>query len=562
MKTGNILKPLILIMLFLFGSNLNAQSYQDLMTANQAENNKDWNLAVQAYKRITTTNPYNGKYWYQLGWVNYNLKEYAKSTDAYKMAVKTGYLKGPALYNIACNYALSNDTKEAITWLKKASSIKHAYNEESLLTDNDLDNLRNTDAFKKMLPPQLPKNIDRIKGWEWDIKYFDNQMKLSHYNLFHDLSEKEWNDGIKKIKSKLSKIDDNHIIINLMKLASKVKDGHTIVIPAFQGKLAFHQLPIIIKSFKEGDFIVSTSPEMNTYLGGKIVRINQTPVNEIKKRIQTILPSDKGNHELLRSFGNLYMVLPEILYGLDIIDNSEKVSVYIEKDGKEQEISFQGNYLDFNLGTALSAAIDASQANVMDTNNLPLYLKNANEIFWYEFNPITKILYCQINQIRRKNEKDLGSLGKELRNYIDSNDVQALVLDLRLNRGGDGSLNQAFIHEIIKCEKINQKGKLFTIIGSATFSAAMNLTADLEKHTQTIFVGMPTGSSPNHFGDDNMHKLTYSGILFGAANAYWQSKNSYDFRKWIAPDLIAEPTFEAYRQNRDVAMETIEMLFW
>jgi hypothetical protein len=30
-----------------------------------------------------------------------------------------------------------------------------------------------------------------------------------------------------------------------------------------------------------------------------------------------------------------------------------------------------------------------------------------------------------------------------------------------------------------------------------------------------------------------------------------------DYRPWIAPDLYAPPTFEAYSQNRDPAMEAI-----
>jgi hypothetical protein len=196
--------------------------------------------------------------------------------------------------------------------------------------------------------------------------------------------------------------------------------------------------------------------------------------------------------------------------------------------------------------------------NVIDTKNLPLYLKNTSEVFWYEYNPKTKLIYCQINQIQKNKGKSLGELGKELRSLIDKKDVKALVLDLRFNTGGNGFLNQDFVNEIIKCEKINTKGKLFTIIGPTTFSAAMLLSSELWLRTQTLFVGTPTGSSPNHIGDDNPQVLPYSGLVFSAANAYWQAKTSYDFRKWIAPDIIAEPTFELWKLKRDPALEAIE----
>lgn len=58
--------------------------------------------------------------------------------------------------------------------------------------------------------------------------------------------------------------------------------------------------------------------------------------------------------------------------------------------------------------------------------------------------------------------------------------------------------------------KINQRGKLFVIVGRQTFSAAMNGAAEIERHTNAIFVGEPTGSSPNFVGETIGVNLTYS----------------------------------------------------
>jgi len=38
---------------------------------------------------------------------------------------------------------------------------------------------------------------------------------------------------------------------------------------------------------------------------------------------------------------------------------------------------------------------------------------------------------------------------------------------------------------------------------------------------------------------------------------YWESSWPDDHRPWIAPLLYAPPAFEAYRSNRDPAMEAI-----
>src|SRR6267143_154269 len=52
-----------------------------------------------------------------------------------------------------------------------------------------------------------------------------------------------------------------------------------------------------------------------------------------------------------------------------------------------------------------------------------------------------------------------------------------------------------------KLRSSTAKGHLFVITGRLTFSAAMNLASRLEHETHATFVGEPTGSRPNHYGE-------------------------------------------------------------
>jgi len=110
---------------------------------------------------------------------------------------------------------------------------------------------------------------------------------------------------------------------------------------------------------------------------------------------------------------------------------------------------------------------------------------------------------------------------------------------------------------LISNPKVNQNGKLFIIIGRRVFSAAQNAAAYFERFTNAIFVGEPTGSSPNFTGDEVFFTLPYSKMMANVSDVYWQSSTAYDFRTWIAPQIYIEPTFAAYRANRDPLMETI-----
>jgi hypothetical protein len=111
------------------------------------------------------------------------------------------------------------------------------------------------------------------------------------------------------------------------------------------------------------------------------------------------------------------------------------------------------------------------------------------------------------------------------------------------------------IHALVRADKINSAGKLFVIVGRQTLSAAMDLSIQLERHTKAIFVGEPTGSSLNAIGEMNLLTLPYGNMSGGIAGM--GGGNSADKRTWIAPQVYAPPSFEAYRAKRDPAMEAI-----
>ena len=139
----------------------------------------------------------------------------------------------------------------------------------------------------------------------------------------------------------------------------------------------------------------------------------------------------------------------------------------------------------------------------------------------------------------------------------DDNKARALILDVRLNNGGNAHLGRALVKKLLKSD-YNERGKLFIIIGRNTFSATMPPIAALDKWSEAIFVGEPTGTRPNFIAEGNMFQLPYSGMYASVSNNYWQGGfNSNDSRKWIAPELGAEPNLNDYINNIDPAIEAI-----
>ena len=169
----------------------------------------------------------------------------------------------------------------------------------------------------------------------------------------------------------------------------------------------------------------------------------------------------------------------------------------------------------------------------------------------------SQTVYFQFNRVRDDPEESLAAFTARVFRFIDEHPVEKLVLDLRWNNGGNTFLELPLLHSLIGCAKINQRGKLFVITGRRTFSAAQNGASLIERHTEALFAGEPTGASPNFVGESIPFVLPYSKLTGTISDLYWQSAWAMDYRTWIAPDLYTPPTFAAYAANRDPALEAI-----
>jgi hypothetical protein len=197
------------------------------------------------------------------------------------------------------------------------------------------------------------------------------------------------------------------------------------------------------------------------------------------------------------------------------------------------------------------------QANHNATTPAPISFKKNDDFFWFEYMPDRKLVYFQFNAVLDKPEETLDKFCGRLFRFINDNPVEHLIIDMRNNGGGNNGLNRSLVHGLIRSDKVNRPGHLFVLVGRQTFSAAMNGSVDIERNTYAIFVGEPTGSSPNFVGETTILTLPFSGLRFSCSSLYWQSSTANDRRAWIPPELLAEPSIEAFAHNRDPGLEAI-----
>jgi Peptidase family S41 len=402
------------------------------------------------------------------------------------------------------------------------------------------------------LAQTTPVSSSDAAKWREDLRYMAEQMPQVHKNLFHTMTRIHFDEAIKKLDERIPALGRHQIIVEMARIVAMVGDGHTNISPTRDPKIAFRTYPVKMYFFKDGLYIRAAARENADLAGSKIIKIGNATAGQAYAAVRELIGRD--NEMGARFFAPHLLAMPEVLQALGLIDNMEEARFTVESSGRRRVVTLKP------LGPADMLPPDTDTTWISKegwtdarTGRAPLWLEDPLDKFRFKYLPETKTVYVQYNQVGNKENETIEDFSRRLFAFVDANPVDHLVLDLRLNRGGNGDLNRPLLLGIIKCAKVDQRGKLFTLIGRGTWSAAQFMVNDLERLTNTIFIGEPTGGKINHYGDSRKITLPNSGITVRVSTLWWQ-EDERDTRQWTAPEIAAELTFEEYRNGIDPAL--------
>ena len=269
---------------------------------------------------------------------------------------------------------------------------------------------------------------------------------------------------------------------------------------------------------------------------------------------------DKDNEYRRRLLSAELLVTPEVLEAIGAARTNDPVEFTVNKNGHSITAALPaGPFRPWNNHGWPEDPEGWVNARESTANSTPLWLQHTEKNYWHAFLPDGKTLYIQYNQVEDEpGGEPIASYFPRLLKQAEEKKVTRLILDLRLNGGGDNGLNRPIWHALIKSDFLNQKGKLWVAIGPKTFSAAMNCVDDLEMNTNALFIGEPTGESPNMWGDPVEFTLPNSGFVIQTSSLWSQLEDPRDDREFRAPDVAVDLTFADYANNVDPVMKAIE----
>lgn len=255
------------------------------------------------------------------------------------------------------------------------------------------------------------------------------------------------------------------------------------------------------------------------------------------------------NESFLKSQLPHYLSSAEVLYGLEILDETGRAELDLSREGGEK---FRFVVPTVSIKEFYGITEDAHA----DFEKLPLYRRNAGRKYWSCLVEGTKTLYFNYSSCREMDDLTLADFTEGIIRMIEGGSVECLVIDLRNNLGGNSTLLEPFIGWLEKCDKMKMEGALYVIIGRDTFSSALLNAYAIINKTKAVLVGEPSGGKPNCYGEVESFKLDNSRVEICYSSKYYKLIKD-DRVMSLYPDVKTVLTFKHYVENRDPCMEYI-----
>lgn len=537
--------------------------FQSKFEAIRLARKQQWPEVLKLTKNLTNDFKGDGDTWYLLGISYFQLGNYEDATTTLQQALSLGTsLKGipngasnpnDLMVKIAEAYAELNNQRKTEEWLEKALAAR--WDDRPTLTGESLfksrtnphfERFENLASFRTLAGNDVKTTLTRDEKWRFDLQFLVGEIERLHVAMYQNMAEQEFAQKITAIEHAIPRLTDAQIIYQFMELIALLGNGHNLLIPAWGEAGNFHQLPFQFYQFSDGLYITKASSDYQEYVGYKIEAFSNTPSHtalELTKRVNA-----RDNEMQTLWLGPYYLSLVEVLEGLGII-SGEKVSLTLRSpEGEITKLTPNSSKMQFAGFPKLPHLARFPDQRYLAKNGIP---------FWSEHITDNKLLYVQFNDVRNGENQTVSDFAEKLQEQLKRGDVEHMVLDLRHNSGGNGSLTPPLVATAAFFKVLKPQGKLFVLIGRNTYSAGHDLAVKISNIVPTIFVGEPSGTRPNVVGEAGWFNLPYSKQTGLISSQFHQQSRAEDHRVWLSPDMPITLSSEDYFSGSDPVMDAV-----
>ena len=269
-------------------------------------------------------------------------------------------------------------------------------------------------------------------GAAGDVRAAAELYEQSHPDPYHDVTRARYRAAVTALQRRAPGLAPDELLVELMRLGALpgVRDGHGGIYPldSAHGRM-LHLLPIRLYRFPEGVHVVAEIGRRGL-VGDRLVAIAGVPVAEAIRRVRPLVPYDNDWSRDARALQ--WLLVTEVLHGLGLADSAGPQTLTFVKRGGGRRTVRLAPVSSSSYSAGFPDLIHPLVVAGLPWRPSPAYLAERNRQWYTALLDDGRVAYAAYNVTDSSD-----ALARELGRLAARPSVERIVLDLRLNPGGN-----------------------------------------------------------------------------------------------------------------------------
>ena len=383
-----------------------------------------------------------------------------------------------------------------------------------------------------------------------DVRELGTSIETIHPAPFRSVSRQRFRAEVDTLARRAPGMSREELLVGVLRVIALLgsRNGHTGLFPGDPGNVRpLHLYPVRLYHFADGVYVVDS--EDASLVRNRVVAIEGTPVDRVFQLVEPLTPHDNASNT--RGMAPHYVLTAEVLDGLGITEGTGPSDFTFEAPSGER--------IDVGLtpipapqyAARFADPLHGHYPSVLPRAARPLYLANSGKALWARTLAGGRAVYVGYNAVAAPPPAVL----RKVERLVRAPRTRRVIVDVRLNGGGDNT-TYGPLTTLFGSPKVDRPGKLYLLTGRATFSAAANFAAEIDRDTRARIVGEPTGGGIETYGDTVPVLLpTLGWYVYVAARYHERKRGPGDHRLAVEPDVRVDLSSKQYFAGTDPVLE-------
>src|SRR5580704_18616267 len=159
-----------------------------------------------------------------------------------------------------------------------------------------------------------PENLQlSTEQWREDLQFLARELPKRHMSAFHYTARERFEASVAALDPKLPQLDAAHIYVGMMRIVNSIGDGRTYL----RFPDSSEDFPLSVARFGSEYRVVCAAPRFAKAIGGRLLAINDTPIDRVHDLILAVTPLDE-TPQYREALVSHWMTIGILLHGLDM----------------------------------------------------------------------------------------------------------------------------------------------------------------------------------------------------------------------------------------------------